>query len=386
MEQSSATSVGLLPIGALSVAFYHYLTSPGSSAQVQFLGRRGGGKSERWGESSSVRVETKDGIKDLLLAGLLAGNLPEAAAAGRLPSVVLVCTNPDQLLDVIADFVAVVEYEHRQGHLLLGTARLPALVLCSNGIYFQRVRSSLVEMLEESTLLGRLPDLWPELMPGVVGRMMRGVTIQTALRRGGGSSAVYRPGPRGRTLLTGGDRVVRQTVVAELSKLGVWFEDAGTAKPTRVEFDKAIINLAMNVFGQLSAIDSEGRFRALTVGDITRSVPRERILELVTEVMKVGNGVGVFLEDESPAATMAELQRQLAATAAHVPSSLQMLEQQILSKTLAPGLGATEKWLLQPLQQYSRSLGDERAITYFEAIEKELTAAIARAVAANNAA
>ena len=382
MDRLKESSVGLLPIGALSVAFYHYLSSTACPPEVLFLGRRGGGKAERWSETSTIRIETREAIQELPLAGRLAGSMPEAAAAGRLPSVVLVCTNPDQLLDVVADFVAVVEFEHREGRLLSGEARLPALVLCSNGIYFQRVRSSLVELLEESTLLGRLPDLWPDLMPAVIGRMMRGVTIQTALRRGAGSSATYRPGPKGRTLLTGGDRAARQAVAGKLSSYGVWFEDAGAAKPTRVEFDKALVNLAMNVFGQLAAIDPEGCFRPLTVGDISRYVSSERILELVTEVMKVGTGVGVFLPDELPATTMKELQRQLAATSAHVPSSLQMLEQQIVSGTLASGLGATEKWLLQPLQQYSRSLGDERAIRYFEAIEVELTAAIARAVGA----
>jgi hypothetical protein len=45
-------------------------------------------------------------------------------------------------------------------------------------------------------------------------------------------------------------------------------------------------------------------------------------------------------------------------------------------------LTPTEKWLLQPLQHYARSLGDEAAIHYFEALENDLNAAIARAVSA----
>jgi hypothetical protein len=68
-----------------------------------------------------------------------------------------------------------------------------------------------------------------------------------------------------------------------------------------------------------------------------------------------------------------------------VPSSLQWLEQQVAAGTLGPGLAPTEKWLLQPLQQYARSLGDAGSIGYFEGIEKELTGAIARAVAAMRA-
>jgi hypothetical protein len=369
------TSVGILPISALGVAFSHHLTAKPSESlpRITFLSRRATAATDRWREDSSVRIETAQGRQDLSLAGRLAGSLPDAAKSGHLPEIVLACTNPDQLFDVIGDYVAVVEHEHREGRLQSGKARLPALVLCSNGIYFQRIRSSFVE------LLGRLPDLWPDIMPVVVGRMMRGVTIQTALRSGGGSSAVYRPGPPGRTQLTGGDRSARAAAVESLSRCGGWFEDAGEMQPTRVEFNKALVNLAMNVFGQLASIDASGRFQALTVGEIAERVPKERILELVEATMKVGRGVGVYRDDETPPAVLAELQLLLFSTAGHVPSSLQLLEQQIGSGTLAPGLAPTERWLLQPLQQYARSLGDTGAIRYFEGIEMDLTTAIARA-------
>lgn len=387
MERAEAASVGLLPIGALSVAFYYYLTgaAAGPSPHVSFLSRGSASKGSRWTDESRLKIETPDGLLELPLAGHLAGSLPEAAAKGCLPDIVLVCTNPDQLFEVIADYVATVEHEHRMRRLQAGTARLPVLVLCSNGIYFQRIRSSFVELLEESTLLGRLPDLWPDLMPAVVGRLMRGVTIQTALRRGDGTSAIHRPGPRGRTQLTGGSRQVREQIARLLGEHGGWFEDAGDLPPTRVEFNKALVNLAMNVFGQLAAVDANGRFRALTVGEIARNVPQARVLELVVEVVKVGRGVGVYRDDESPSIISEELHRQFSATAAHIPSSLQLLEQQISAGTLSLGLGSTEKWLLQPLQQYARSLNDAAAIGYFEGIEGELTAAIARAAEAMQA-
>jgi hypothetical protein len=386
MQRPAATSVGILPIGALGVAFYYNLTSGTSEfpPNVAFLSRRGSAATDRWREESSVKIDTRFGRQDLPLAGRLAGSLPEAAARSRLPAIILVCTNPDQLFDVINDYVAVVELEHREGRLQSGSARLPVMVLCSNGIYFQRIRSSFIELLEESTLLGRLPDLWPDLMPEVVGRLLRGVTIQTALRSGSGSTAVYRPGPPGRTQLTGGSRSVRAATAQQLSLCGGWFEDAADMLPTRVEFNKALVNLAMNVFGQLASIDANGRFHALTVREIAQHVPQARILELVVAIMKVGRGVGVYRENESPSVVLDELQQQLNSTSAHVPSSLQLLEQQIAAKTLEPGLAPTEKWLLQPLQQYARSLGDTDAIRYFEGIENELTAAIARAATAGS--
>jgi hypothetical protein len=384
MQPPETASVGILPIGALGVAFYHHLASREAKPahRVVFLSRHASAEGDRWRGEPSVAVETPAGRHDLPLVGRLEGNLPEAALAGRLPGVILVCTNPDQLFGVIADYVAVIEHEHRMGRLSPGAAGLPLLVLCANGIYFQRIRSSFIELLEDSTLLGRLPDLWPDLMPKVVGRLVRGITIQTAMRRGSGTSAVYRPGPPGRTLLAGGDRKDRESAARMLTGWGGWFEDAGEVSPTRAEFNKALINLAMNVLGQLASIDTNGRFRPLTVAEIREKLERSRILELVEAVTHVGRGVGVFGADDSPADVLKALDQALEATSEHVPSSLQLLQQHLADGTLGPGIAPTEKWLLQPLQHYARSLSDTAAFNYFERLERELTAALARAAGA----
>jgi hypothetical protein len=79
---------------------------------------------------------------------------------------------------------------------------------------------------------------------------------------------------------------------------------------------------------------------------------------------------------------MKALDQALETTSSHVPSSLQLLQQQLADGTLGPGMASTEKWLLQPLQHYARSLSDTAAFNYFERLERELTAALARAAAA----
>jgi hypothetical protein len=384
VPRHGTTSLGILPVGALGVAFYFHLSAgqPEVQEHIVFLSRRAGAGNGRWRDESSLAIETPGGLRNIPLVGKIAGSLPDAASSRRMPKIVLVCTNPDQLFDVISDYVAAVELEHRAGRLRDGAARLPLLVLCANGIYFQRIRSSFIELLEESTLLGRLPDLWPDVMPVVVGKLMRGVTIQTSLRSGSGSAAVYRPGPPGRTLLTGGDRAARASAARNLTDCGGWFEDAGDSLPTRIEFDKALVNLAINAFGQLEAIDKQGNFRLLTVGEIGRPERHGRILELVEAVMHVGRGVGIYGADESPKAVFDETINWMAPAAHHVPSSLQWLQQSISDGTLGPGLTPTEKWLLEPLQHYARSLGDSHAITYFESLEGELNAAIERAISA----
>ena len=381
MAGDGAPSVGILPIGALGVAFFYHLTEGlrRVDGNVVLVQRRGA--VDRWSGAATLRVEAPSGPIDLPLTDLLVDDLAAIAGSPAMPDVILVTTNPDQLFTVLTEFVGVVEHEHREGRLESGRARLPVLVLCSNGIYFQRTRANFIELLEEATLLGRLPDLWPDLMPQLVGRVMRGVTIQTSVRRGSGPSALYRPGPSGRTRITGGDRATRARVVAQLAELGGWFEDAGSATPTRVEFDKALVNLASNVFGQLDAIDGSGAFRTLTVAEIVRPQQFGRIRDLVTAVVRVGQGVGAYHANETSEEIFNRTIEWLKPAAAHVPSSVQWIEQQLAEGTLIPGLAPTETWLMKPLQHYAKSLGDVAATAYFEQLEADVIAAVSRAVA-----
>lgn len=66
------------------------------------------------------------------------------------------------------------------------------LVLCNNGIHHLRFRRFLVKALEESTLYGRLPDLWSEAMDRIAGKLLREIAIQPGQRdgHGGGPHAV----------------------------------------------------------------------------------------------------------------------------------------------------------------------------------------------------
>lgn len=381
MAEQRMHTVGLLPVGALSVALYHHLTHGGRSADgICFLARAGSSGAGRVAEGGGIHVEA-EGQVQTLPATLQRGDLLAAAKAGELPEIIIVCTNPDQIHGVLNNYLQVLQWEYEQGRTLAGAARLPALVLSSNGIYFQRVRRTLIELAEESTLLGRLPDLWPEAMPLLVGRLLRGVTMQTGMRRGSGAGAVYRPGPRGRTLIAGGSSGLRAEVTRALAARGGWYEDAGPITPTQAEFNKGLVNLSSNLLGLLIAIDLRGEFRPLTVGEVTAAPHQPRIRELVHAVVKVGQALKVYSSNHDTERAFEEVMKLNCAASSHVPSSLQWVEAQLATGTALPEITPTEEWLLRPLQHYARSSGDERLITYFETLETQLIAALARAAA-----
>jgi hypothetical protein len=375
-------TVGIVPAGALGVAFFYYLTDRLAriDGSVMLLQRTGSASGATLREGGVLRVQTPGGLREIRDARIWQPDLIACAGNGTLPEVVLVCTQPDQLLQFLATVVRLLETLQTGGKEMI--RNLPAFVLCSNGIYFQRTRQFLVEKLEEATLLGRLPDLWPAVMPGIVGKLLRGVTIQTGHRDGSGADAVYRPGSRGRTRLAGGDPGIRRRAADLLSGKGAWFEVAPDPSPTRAEFDKALVNLTVNLLGQLRAIDDAGEFRLMTVREILGPEVENEARPLVKNVVAIGKAVHAYPAEIDLEKLFAETMESCREHLDHAPSSLQWIEQQLRLGALQPRLTPTEAWLLEPLIRYAHAAGLENEAHYFEhltrRLERRLSLAIAR--------
>lgn len=368
--------VGILPAGALGVAFFHHFTGELTrlDGSVSFLEREGSASGAALRTAGTLRI----GDATIETARVARPDLLACFEAGWLPEIVLVCTQPDQLLGMMKTIVRLIERAHSAGVLDDAVSELPVFVLCSNGIYFQRVRQYFIELIEEATTFGRLPELWPERMPHIVGKLLRGVTIQTGQREGAGANAIYRPGPRGRTLLVGGDAANRVRVAELLSALGCWVEVAAHPSTTRVEFDKALVNLSMNLLGQLHAIDDGGHFRLLTIREILAE-EGEETRELARHVIDVGRSVGAYAATEDFETLHAQMLDSARLHLDHVPSSLQWIAQQLRLGKLEPRLTPTEQWLLEPLIRYAHVAGLEDAARYFAGLTRRVEHRLARA-------
>ncbi len=369
--------VGILPAGALGVAFFYHLTGELArlDGRVIFLEREGSASGAALRTSGVLRI----GEKAIEMRSVARPDLLACFDDGWLPEIVLACTQPDQLLGMMKTIVRLIERVHSVGALDETVSELPVFVLCSNGIYFQRVRQYFIELIEEAITFGRLPELWPDRMPRIVGKLLRGVTIQTGQREGDGAAAIYRPGQRGRTLLTGGDLVNRARVAELCVSFGGWMEVAAHLSATRVEFDKALINLCANLLGQLHAIDDAGNFRALTVREILAEEASEETRTLARHVVEVGRAVGAYAAAEDFEDMYAQMIEGARLVLDHVPSSLQWIEQQLRGGKLEARLTPTEQWLLEPLIRYARAGGLENAAYYFEQLTRRIEQRLALA-------
>ena len=375
-------TVGILPAGALGVAFFFHLTAELSrvDGRVFFVQRTRSVSGSSLRSDGALRLATRDGVTSLTNPAIWHADLPGCFEEGLLPEVLLICTQPDQILHVLNSCVRLLERAQQDGTDLV--EQLPLLVLCSNGIYFQRVRQFFIEKLEEATLMGRLPDLWPAAMPRLIARLLRGVTIQTGQREGSGPTAVYHPGPRGRTRIAGGEQKHQAQCAHLLSSLGGWFEVGGSASPTRVEFDKALVNLAANLLGQLYAIDDRGRFRSMTIREILDRGQSHEFQELAGHVVEVGRAVRAYGADEPLDPLLEAMFASCREHLDHIPSSLQWIDQQLRAGRLQPRLTPTETWLLEPLIRYAHAAGLEKAARYFETLMRRVEHRLALAVSA----
>jgi ketopantoate reductase len=379
-------AIGILPAGALGVSLFYHLTRELREVRgdVYFIARTGSTSAKLLTEQHTLRIAGNEGTREIDASELFKPDLLACARKEDLPEVLIVCPNPDQLLGVITDLVQLLERAYENGEL--EQLPLPTVVLSSNGIYYQRLRQIFIEKLEEATLLGRLPDLWPDIMPKIVGRFLRGVTIQTGLREGSGASAIYRPGPLGITRLAGGDHAVRERCCALLSSRGAWVELAVSSSATRLEFDKGIINLATNLLGQLYAIDEAGRFTPLRVEQILAPEREPEIRKLAAEVFAVGQAVRAYAKNDQFEEIYKPLRETLDLHRSHVPSSLQWVGLRLRTGELAGELTPTENWLLEPLIRYARSAGLDQSAAYFEDLKQRLMAKLIRAREASGSA
>jgi hypothetical protein len=365
-------AIGILPAGALGVSLYYHLTGQlrDLSDHVYFVARAGSASGPALSAHEKLRIADAHGLHEVAASHLLKPDILACTARDELPEVLIVCPNPDQLLGVITNCVELLEAAYERGEL--ERLPFPIIVLSSNGIYYQRLRQIFIEKLEEATLLGRLPDLWPELMPRIVGRFLRGVTIQTGLREGSGAEAIYRPGPPGITRLAGGDAASRERSCQLLIARGGWYELALNSSATRLEFDKGIINLATNLLGQLYAIDEAGDFKLLTVEQIVTAEHESEMRRLAAEVFAVGQAVRAYGPAEQFESVYASLRQTLDLHRSHVPSSLQWVGLRLRTGELGAELTPTETWLLDPLIRYARSAGLERSVAYFDGLKQQL--------------
>ena len=129
-------------------------------------------------------------------------------------------------------------------------------------------------------LMGRLPGVSEAMVPALLDRLVRGISLQAGGRRGNGSDTVYVLERKGSLLFAGGGEAERDRVDAILGPHGYPFKHARNVPGTRIEFDKAMISIVLNVGGLIHMVNPMGAHRSAdgrSVQGFVQSGIRDRI-------------------------------------------------------------------------------------------------------------
>lgn len=366
------------PPGALGVAFFWH------TGAERFIGRGGDGITQLLKEAGSFKLLDGQTMRAVSLRDRIFANLLEADAKDRMPELLFLCCNPDQLPLWTAEVVRFLENLAERGRLrsVDDVERMvPILLVLPNGILFEQTVRTYEEQLNQSLLLQRLPFVTPEMVQAFLARVVRAVSLQAGGRRGSGADTVYVLERKGALVFAGGGEAERSRVEAILTQRDYPFTHARGVPGTRVEFDKAMISIVLNVGGLIHTVRPDGELIDLRMGDLCKDRSHADFVRDVSKaVFDVGQAVGAYPPDATYETIWAKHRETILAHADHVTSSLKQFRDALAHGLKSVALFSNEEWILTPLGQYAARAGLKREEELFRRLRREVQASMARAI------
>ncbi|MCC7291187.1 MAG: AMP-binding protein [Phycisphaerales bacterium] len=369
--------IGVHPCGALGVAFFVHARGD------CFVGR-GGGITDVIKRAGQVRLDDKGTLRLLPLRGRIFSNLLEAEALDHAPELLMVCCEPDQLAPFTMQIVGYLENLCGRGRLRDVEdvrTRVPILLILPNGILMEQTIAAFEEQIRESRVLGRLPTVTDAMIAALLDRIVRGISLQAGGRRGAGADAVYVLEKKGSLVFAGGGELERGRIEAILTAHDYPFKHARHVPGTRIEFDKGMISIVLNVGGLIHMVAPDGDLLDLRMGDLCKDETKADFVARVTRaVFDVGRACGAYPPDADFDAIWAGHRAIILSFANHVTSSVKSFRDAVGRGLASVKLFSNEEWILTPLGRYAARAGLTQHETLFKHLRAEVQEAMARAI------
>ncbi len=370
--------VGVHPPGALGVGFFWHM-----GAEC-LIGMNGDGITEILKDVGRIRLEEHGQQQVVPIRGRIFANMLEADAKRLLPELLLVCCNPNQLSKFTGEVTKFLESLADRG-MLQDPAQvrehMPILLILPNGVLFESAFSEFQAQLTESMLMDRLPGVTAEVQSAIEARLVRGISLQAGGRRGSGADTTYVLEKKGSILYAGGGEFEQERVGEILQAHDYPFRHAQNVPPTRVEFDKAMISIVLNVGGLIHVVDSEGACIDLRMGDLCVDKSKEEFVNQITRaVFDVGLANGAYDSGSTWEQIWEGHRETILRFKGHITSSIKDFAAALDRGLESVKLFTNEEWILRPLQRYA-ALADmqmERAL--FGDLARRVQESMARAI------
>lgn len=370
--------LGVHPPGALGVAFFIH------AGADRFIGRGGDGITQVLKDAGVLKLTDGQTLRTIPLRDRISANLLEADAKDRMPELLFVCCNPDQSAHWTADLVRFLEnLAQRERLRTVDDVRqmVPILLILPNGILFEQTVHAYEEQLNQSLLLQRLPHVTPEMIEALLARVVRAVSLQAGGRRGSGADTVYVLERKGALVFAGGGEAERNRIEAILTQREYPYTHARGVPGTRVEFDKAMISIVLNVGGLIHTVRPDGELIDLRMGDLCKNPDHADFVRAISEaVFDVGQAVGAYPADATYESIWSKHRETILAHSGHVTSSLKQFRDALSHGLKSVSLFSNEEWILTPLCQYAARAGMKDEEELFRRLRRDVQGSMARAI------
>lgn len=370
--------LGVHPPGALGVGFFVHM-------QAECLvGISGDGITEMLKDAGRLRLEQHGQQQIVSIRGRIFANLLETDAKKALPELLLVCCNPNQLATFTGEVTGFLESLAQRGMLDSPEqvrTHLPILLILPNGVLFESTFAEFQSQLNESILMDRLPGVTTEVQAAIEARLVRGISLQAGGRRGSGAETTYVLEKKGSVVFAGGGEFEQERIATILQQHEYPFLHVQNVPATRIEFDKAMISIVLNVGGLIHMVKPSGECIDLRMGDLCVDASKEAFINQITKaVFDVGQANGAYGPDATWEDVWEGHRNTILKYKGHVTSSVKDLTAALNRGLDSVKLFTNEDWILQPLQRYA-ALADmqaERAL--LRDLGKQVQQAMARAI------
>lgn len=349
-----------------------------------FVGRGGDGITQPLKKAGMFKLLDSGRPRSVSLAGRIFANLLEAEALGRMPELLFVCCNPDQLglfTGELTRFLENLSERGRLGSLEAVRRHVPILLVLPNGILSEQTLRAYDEQLHESLLMQRLPGVTEAMIQALLDRVVRGISLQAGGRRGSGIDTVYVLERKGSLVFAGGGESERERVGAILEAHDFPAEHACGLPGTRIEFDKAMISCVLNVGGLIHTVKRDGSLIDLRMGDLCKDPSKADFVGTITRaVFKVGRACGAYASEAVYEPIWAKHRETILGVSGHVTSSLKQFRDALDRGLDTVKLFSNEEWILTPLCHYAAKAGLQEEEAFFHGLRRHVQESMARAI------
>jgi hypothetical protein len=229
--------------------------------------------------------------------------------------------------------------------------------------------------------MDRLPGVTEEMVDALLDRVVRGISLQAGGRRGSGAETQYVLEPKGALLFAGGGEAERDRIEAILNAHDYSYVHARGVPGTRIEFDKAMISIVLNVGGLIHTVKPDGDLIDLRMGDLCKDPTKaDFVHETTRAVFDVGKAIEAYGADDSYDDVWAGHRATILKFSGHVTSSLKTFRDALASGLDSVALFSNEEWILTPLARYAANAGMKEEENLFRSLGRRVQQAMARAI------